>query len=341
MTYILPPRLIPAAFHSLIWSIYLLLPYGVSTAADGYKIGVIPGLFFTLTGLIHLAIFYLNAYVLYPRWLNRRFWWLYLLAGAGLILLSFRLKYQLLIDWFPAVLTEPNATKFVFGPSVAFFFLSVVYRNILNQRQAQQQQTKQQAEQLRAELSVLRSQVSPHFLFNVLTNLVSLARQKSTQLEPALLMLSELMRYMLYDVQGRKITLQQELDYLKSYIDLQTLRFGQDVLITTQIEIDQTDYPYQIEPMLLIPLVENAFKHGVSMIENPQIHIHLLVRQEELVFTVRNRYEAELAAHTDKNRGIGLANLRARLTLLYGHTHTLLITDTNNWFDVILTLSLS
>ncbi|GAB4028710.1 sensor histidine kinase [Spirosoma koreense] len=340
MNSIRQPRLIAIGFHSLIWSIYLLLPYVVSTAADGYKLGVLPGLFFTLTGLIHLAIFYLNAYVLYPRWLNRRFWWLYLLASVGLIGLSFRLKYQMLVSWFPAVLGEANADKFIFGPSVAFFFISLVYRNILDQRQAEQQQTNQQAQQLRAELSFLRSQVSPHFLFNVLTNLVSLARQNSDQLEPSLLMLSELMRYMLYDVQGQKITLHQELDYLNSYINLQILRFGQDVPITCQIEVDQADYPYQIEPMLLIPLVENAFKHGVNVIENSQIYIRLAVRQKELVFRVRNRFDAESAAHIDTNRGIGLANLRARLALLYGHTHTLLITDTNSWFDVTLTLSL-
>ncbi|GAB4016392.1 sensor histidine kinase [Spirosoma koreense] len=340
MNSILPSRFIFVGFHILLWSTYLLLPYVVSTAANDYKIGVIPGLFFTLTGLIHLAIFYSNAYFLYPRLLNRRYWWLYLVAGVGLILLSFRLKYQLLVSWFPTVQGEANAAKFIFGPSVAFFFLSMVYRSILNQQQAEQQQTKQQAEQLRAELTFLRSQVSPHFLFNVLTNLVSLARQQSDQLEPSLLMLSELMRYMLYDVQGRKITLHQELDYLNSYINLQKLRFGQEVHITCQIEVDPADYPYQIEPMLLIPLVENAFKHGVSVIENAQIHIQLSVQKKELLFTVRNRFEAESVAHAETNRGIGLANLRARLALLYPSTHTLLITNTHNWFDVTLTLSL-
>ncbi|GAB4030317.1 sensor histidine kinase [Spirosoma gilvum] len=340
MNSILPSRFIFVGFHSLLWSTYLLLPYIVSTAANDYKIGVMPGLFFTLTGLIHLAIFYSNAYVLYPRLLNRRYWWLYLVAGVGLILLSFRLKYQLLVSWFPAVQGEANAAKFIFGPSVAFFFLSMVYRSLLNQRLAQQQQTKQQAEQLRAELTFLRSQVSPHFLFNVLTNLISLARQQSDQLEPSLLMLSELMRYMLYNGQGRKITLEQELDYLNSYINLQKLRFGQDVFITSQIDVDRTDHSCQIEPMLLIPLVENAFKYGGSVIENAQIHLHLMVRQEKLVFSLRNRFEAESVAHTDPNRGIGLANLRARLALLYPTTHTLLITDTDNWFDVTLTLSL-
>ena len=117
--------------------------------------------------------------------------------------------------------------------------------------------------------------------------------------------------------------------------------FGQDVPITSQIEVDSIDFTYQIEPMLLIPLVENAFKHGANVIEDPQIHIRLLVKKEALAFTVRNRFDAESTAHTDKNRGIGLANLRARLALLYQNSHTLLITHSNNWFDVSLTLSLS
>ncbi|MDB5242565.1 MAG: hypothetical protein JWP57_3190, partial [Spirosoma sp.] len=209
------------------------------------------------------------------------------------------------------------------------------------QRKAEHQHTQQQAEQLRAELTFLRAQISPHFLFNVLTNLVSLARKKSEQLEPSLLMLSDLMRYMLYDVQDRKISLQKENDYLKSYIDLQKLRFGQQVPITCQIEVDHADYPYQIEPMLLIPLVENAFKHGVCVLENPQIQIHLSVRKHALVFTVRNRFDADSASQTDDNRGIDLANLRARLNLIYPNTNTLLISVTDNWFAVTLTLSLS
>ncbi|TLV01464.1 sensor histidine kinase [Dyadobacter luticola] len=340
MTFTRNSRLALIAFHTLLWSIYLLLPYAVSSAASGYKIGVMPGLFFTLAGLIHLVIFYVNAYVMYPRWLNQRFWWLYLLASVGLIMLSFRLKYQLLTSLFPEVLQASNAEKFVFGPSVAFFFLSIIYRNILNQLHAQRQLARQQSEQLRAELMFLRSQISPHFLFNVLTNLISLARQKSDKLESSLLMLSDLMRYILYDVNGRKITLAQEIDYLRSYIDLQKLRFGSDVPVTSEIEIDPGAYTSHIEPMLLIPLVENAFKHGVNVLENPEIHMYLFVKNGRLVFHVKNRFDVKSINLINENQGIGLANLRARLDLLYKNSHTLLITNTNNWFDVTLILDL-
>lgn len=252
MNLVRRPRLIHSTFHVLIWSTQLLLPYVVSTAANDYRIGVIPGLLFTLIGLIHMAIFYINAFVFSPLWLNRRFWWLYLLASVGLVILSFQIKYQLMVGWFPDVLQAPNAYKFVFGPSVAFFFISMIYRTIIDQSQTEQQRTRQQAEQLSTELRFLRSQISPHFLFNVLTNLVSLARKKSDQLEPSLLMLSDLMRYMLYDVQDRKISLQKELDYLTSYIELQKLRFGSEVSIRTQIEVDDETHPHEIEPMLLI-----------------------------------------------------------------------------------------
>ncbi|GAB4033121.1 sensor histidine kinase [Spirosoma jeollabukense] len=340
MTIPFSPRLIHIAFHVLIWSTQLLLPYVVSTAANGYKIGDIPGAFFPAAGLIHMAIFYINAFYLYPKWLNRRFWWLYLLASIALVGSSLELKYHILAFWLPDVLKNPISYKFVFGPSIAFFFISIVYRKIIDQIRLEKQQAQKQAEQLSAELKFLRSQISPHFLFNVLTNLVSLARKKSDQVEPSLLMLSDLMRYMLYDTQGKKIALQTEIDYLTSYVDLQKLRFGQETPIYYQLAVDDVSHACLIEPMLLIPFVENAFKHGLGSTENPQIRIHLSANQEQLIFDVQNKFDPESAVSKDTNSGIGLRNLKARLELLYRGKYTLSITDTDNWFHSTLTVQL-
>jgi sensor histidine kinase YesM len=193
--------------------------------------------------------------------------------------------------------------------------------------------------QLEMELKFLRSQISPHFLFNILTSLVSLVRKKSDQLETSLLMLSGLMRYMLNDA-GKKITLQQEMEYLESYIALQKLRFGHDVKITFHTEVPDEQKNYSIEPMLLIPFVENAFKHGTGYVDQPFIDINLAAREGVLDFQVRNKFDQEANTSKDESSGIGLNNVRSRLTLLYPGRHDLLIHTERQLFSIHLTLRL-
>src|SRR5690606_22449231 len=189
----------------------------------------------------------------------------------------------------------------------------------------EKEQKERQAEQLAMELKFLRSQISPHFLFNVLTNLVSLARKKSDLMEPSLIMLSDLMRYMLYDSEIRKVPLEKEVAYLKSYIALQQLRFGDDTPIETLIDVAPDQEQLHIEPMLLIPFVENAFKHGIGWIADPWISIRLVVADNRLTFTVRNRYAINGSDSKDSSSGIGLANVGTRLKLLYPDQHILAV----------------
>jgi sensor histidine kinase YesM len=200
-------------------------------------------------------------------------------------------------------LQDVTALKFVFAPSLFFLILSIFYRVVWDKITFERQQKEKVAEQLSSELQFLRSQISPHFLFNVLTNLVSLARKKSDKLEPSLLMLADLMRYMLYDMQEKKVPLQVEIDYLKSYIELQKLRFGSDVRIETSIEIGAEQPPYSLEPMLLIPFVENAFKHGVGWMEDPYIRIILVLQQGVLRFEVQNKIDKERDNSKDTSSG--------------------------------------
>lgn len=335
---VIKPRYIKISLHVLIWGTLLLLPYFVSTAANGYKIGAIPGLLFTEAGLIHMGIFYFNVFVLYPGLANRRWWLLYIPACALLIFGSFWLKYQILSTWFPEIGRDPSVYKFVFGPSIAALVISFIYCRIIDGIRKEREQKEKQAAQLLTELKFLRSQISPHFLFNVLTNLVSLARQKSDKLEQSLLMLSELMRYMLYDAQGEKIGLQKEIAYLNSYIELQKLRFESHVQINSRVLLEEEGQHYYIEPMLLIPFVENAFKHGVGYIEGARIDIDLSLKDGQLVFDVRNKFGKEPPGSKDGQSGIGLNNVRSRLDLLYKGRYTLAIDDKNDLFHIILTL---
>jgi LytS/YehU family sensor histidine kinase len=194
-------------------------------------------------------------------------------------------------------------------------------------------------ENLKTELSLLRSQVSPHFMFNVLNNMVALARKKSDLLEPSLIKLSSLMRYMLYDVDGEKVTLEKEIDYLESYIDLQKQRMSKNVRIHT--DFTRVDRNYEIEPMLLIPFVENAFKHGAVMIENPEISIDLTANGRDLLFIVKNRFAEDSLEIKDKTSGIGLTNVKRRLNLLYGKNHHLIIDRKDGWFSISLHIKLA
>lgn len=187
-------------------------------------------------------------------------------------------------------------------------------------------------------LKFLRSQISPHFIFNVLTNLVSLARKRSEKLEPQLIKLSELMRYILYESDEKKVTLSKELDYLKSYIDLQEMRFGEDVTIDLDVKVPDAELGRNIEPMLLIPFVENAFKHGIG-IDQPFIEIHLESYDGILKFEVRNKFNAEEETK-DASSGIGVENVRSRLVLLYPKEHSLVIKKEKNVFTIHLTLKL-
>src|SRR5688572_4802880 len=168
----------------------LFLPYLVSDAGNQYKIGPLPGLYFTLSGIIHMIIFYANAFFLYPKLFNRRFWWLYFLSAILLIVFSYRIKLLILESFFPNDLQ--SALPHVLFPSVLVFIVSIFYSIMVERMRAEKLQKENKAVQMEMELKLLRSQISPHFLFNILTNLVSLARKKSEQLESSILMLSGL-----------------------------------------------------------------------------------------------------------------------------------------------------
>ena len=300
------PGYINIALHVLIWSALILMPYVVSSAESGYAIGAISGLFFSISAVIHMGIFYGNAYFLLPKLFNRRFWWLYFISAFLLTGLSIPLKWAILARWWPDVLRDYTLYRFVFAPSFITLVISFLYRVLMDRIGHEKEQEERRAEQLATELKFLRSQISPHFLFNVLTNLVSLARKKSDLMEPALIRLSGLMRYMLYDTLQQKVALRKEIEYLDSYVELQKLRFGSDVNI--QYEVNAGEGDHTIEPMLLIAFVENAFKHGAGSGADAWISIRLEVRNGVMQFDVKNRFSEH--GHKDDSSGIGLQNVR-------------------------------
>jgi LytS/YehU family sensor histidine kinase len=216
---------------------------------------------------------------------------------------------------------------------------SYCYRIILDNNIRLENVKERETVHLRTELSFLRSQINPHFLFNVLNNLTLLARKKSALMEPAIVNLSQLMRYMLYESDENKVSLNKEVAYLKSYIELQRLRFGKEVTINTDMDGDYSSF--YIGPMLLISLVENAFKHGTDISNRTTICITLKVSdQQKLYFSVINDI-AQSANQYDENSGIGIKNLNRRLYILYPGKHTLKVINYGLIFTAELSIDLS
>jgi len=324
--------------HIIIWGILFSLPHFFIDSRN-IRPGFFPGSFFVVTNLYHIGLFYLNAFLLFPLFFNKRRWWLFILSIAAVIVASYYLKLFITIQWYPEVTLDKWAYRILFFPPLIFLFASTVYGLIVKKTAQDKKQKEMIAEQLAIKLKFLRSQINPHFIFNVLTNLVSLARKKSELLEPALIRLSDLMRYMLYESDEKKVALSKEVDYLKSYIELQRLRFGDDVAIDVNIQIPENEMQQHIEPMLLIPFVENAFKHGLG-VDEPFIQINLSVNNGTLMLTVENNFNTDVGETKDSNSGIGLENVQSRLTLLYPGQHDLLLKQEKNLFHIHLTLQL-
>ena len=295
--------------------------------------------FFICMSILWCMSFYLNAYLLIPKLIYRKKYWQFAGAHVLVFISIFIIKYFLSILIFKSSHIDTRDVFFNLLIYLFIFGLSTAYQLIGDKVKSDKLQQEKQNEVLKTELSLLRSQVSPHFMFNVLNNMVSLARKQSDLLEPSLIKLSSLMRYMLYEADEEKVSIEKEMDYLQSYIDLQQQRFGKKVQV--KVHMQTMDNHHQIEPMLLIPFVENAFKHGTGMIDDAQIDIDLEAEKNILQFTVSNKYNPVSEEIKDKTSGIGLANVKRRLNLLYGKNHTLGIAKNNNWFVVSLKINLS
>jgi LytS/YehU family sensor histidine kinase len=327
---------IKAAGHVSIWVIIILFPYIPNDAGSGTN----PFRDLNaLTNIIRAGIFYLNVELLVPFLLYKKEIVIYLLSL--LILFSFMMFFHgtLWSVLYPDVkfhLFKSSAYNSV--PFLLTIGIGIAYKIIDDRRKSDTLAKSRRNENLQSELAFLRSQVSPHFIFNVLNNIVALVRLRSDELEPTILKLSALMEYMLYEADNSKVSLRREVEYLRDYIDLQQQRFGDFIKMKTSLQVPEDTR--QIEPMLFIPFVENAFKHGVGLIENPKIDIKLYVDKGVLYFSVRNKYAIATEEVKDKVSGIGLSNVARRLVLLYPNKHELVINKDDAYFNVFLQLNL-
>ncbi len=194
-------------------------------------------------------------------------------------------------------------------------------------------------EKAEAELIWLKSQMNPHFLFNAINSVYFLIDKQNAEARQALHKFSGMLRYQLYEIKDEKVPIEKEINYLKDYIDVQRLRREN---LSLQINIDEALKGFNIEPLLLIPFIENSFKHlshfGIK--RQNEIKIHLYKQKDEMIFNVLNTTEDKEEAIVKQNGGIGLSNVKRRLALLYPQSHQLTIQHSNGHFDVQLKLKI-
>ena len=337
MINIIPDRYKAVIFHVCLWGIWLYLPLLNVRDEELYNRSI---LMLSLITLTHIPLFFLNTHWLIPKILQKKgtttYFWLLILS-----IVAFTIFHNFVRDGVKTYLEMDEKHKgnpiWSIVPIIFVAAISTGYGLFNYFVKEENLKLEKQQERLQSELSFLRSQISPHFIFNILNSIVYLIRSKSELAEPVTIKLSELMRYMLYESENAQISLDKELTYLKNYIELQKVRFEEDVEITLGTEGEAT--AQIIEPMLMIPFVENAFKHGVGMVLDPIIAVSLKITEKELFFSVKNKIAPEKIEDKDSSSGIGLRNVKRRLELLYPDAHQLEIKDNEGWFVVNLHLT--
>ena len=193
-----------------------------------------------------------------------------------------------------------------------------------------------ETQNLTSELAFLKSQINPHFLFNTLNNIHTLAYKKSDLAPDSIMQLSELMRYMIYESDVEFVPLDKEIVHLRSFIDLQTLRFKSENIVDIQVNGDSSRH--EVAPLLLLPFVENAFKHGSNLNRDAAIRINLDCKKDGIHFEVINDFNHSAAIEKDNTGGIGLENIRRRLELIYKDKYTFDIDGTSGTYHTRLSI---
>ena len=290
-----------------------------------------------------IVIAYLNLNYFLPNYLLKKHYFRYFIA-VTLSVIGYLLAQSFFDYYLYGYVIGPmrnsdiiEALSYNFFSTLWYLGLMLALKLSIDWYEQQRILQKITVEKLQAEVNFLRSQINPHFLFNILNNLYALTLKKSDLAPDVVLKLSEMMEYMLYDSDDSKVLLQKEIGYLNTYIALEKLRFGDhsDISLRVSGEINGQE----IAPLLFLPLVENAMKHGVSkQTENAWLHGDLSVEKSSIMLKIENS-KPVLASRQSKG-GIGLDNLKKRLELLYPAKHDLRIEDKGNSFLVQLEIEL-
>jgi len=226
-----------------------------------------------------------------------------------------------------------------FFNALFLLFISIGLRVLERNAAIEKRQKELEKEKLNSELAFLKNQISPHFFFNTLNNIYSLISINAHDSQEAVLKLSKLMRYLLYESENGLTLLSSEIEFMHNYIDLMRLRMTEKVDL--KVDFPEKYENHSIPPLLFISFVENAFKHGISYREKSFIHIALSIDKEGLSFRCSNSVVRAAETARPEHSGIGMENIRKRLSLLYPDKHQLKVDKKDASFDVELLIDLS
>lgn len=286
----------------------------------------------------------INFYILIPKLLKKERYLLYILAFIFNVSIFAQLNiwfFEHFIDY-----VFPDYYFISYHSNIALFTIFSVFLVIttliklsmdwfyFNSHENRELKIRNQL--IQTQLSSLRSQINPHFLFNSLNVIYALAIENKAETKDAIVQLSDILRYVIYDSNTERVTLKDEVTLLKNYIEFQQFRHQQNDNITFKCNIEDENYP--IYPMLLLPLVENSFKYGIKGdISNTFIRMNLKQKKDEFIFDIENNFSENLL-ETNEHSGLGLENIKKNLEIVYPKTHDLKIFKTKDTFKVSLKL---
>lgn len=349
-----PDKRITYILHAIAWIIVIIIPLYLNYAFGGgdphrlYQFYV-----HTISAVI---IFYLGYLWLVPRFFLQDKKVLYLIILVGIILLTYGItsfiNETLLSDPLRDAKFLENYKKVTgentMPPFRVFGFFNHILASVLisgfamglgvmeKLKQNEKKQKELEKEKLNSELAFLKNQVSPHFFFNTLNNIYSLIGIDGPTAQDSVLKLSKLMRYLLYESEHGETQMSHEIDFMNNYIDLMKLRLNPRV----ELHIDfPREFPdFTIPPLLFVPFIENAFKHGINSRDRSFINIRMEIEEEQISFTSQNSIGKSSQEGDLQHSGIGLENVRKRLNLMFPGKHELVVKQDDAVFQVELSI---
>ncbi len=333
------------SYHLLVWALLIIPNVFGSTyiLRSGGGFAVYMMTIVVRNGML-LTVVYTNFLVLIPKFFRTKRFVLFSLLLFVLIALATAVNVVLDLNNYKIMGVKITTGDLLFESifyvfNICSYTLTSFLLFSLKEKQEQKDRLEQvELEKLGTEIKYLRAQINPHFLFNTLNNLYGLALERSEKTPEIILKLSRIMDYMLYESNDLKVYLKKDIENIQNYIDIERIRQGNDAEISLEIKGEINEQ--MIVPLTLLPLVENAFKHGVNtIIKGAYMHVLILVNGDDLEIDVKNNFK-KLQDETERS-GIGLSNLENRLDLFYRNNHQMNVDVAGDDYHVNLKLKLS
>ncbi|MGB9748019.1 MAG: sensor histidine kinase [Bacteroidales bacterium] len=345
-------KYLPVILHVAAWTIFIILPLYLGWVTNTADITFLKRHYLGVAG--YAVLFYLSYLWLTEKYLFRGKWYLYVLFIVLLMMLLFfatdyggerlfprtqkELEFHKAFQEFMQSQGIPKRPDYPFRV-VNYFFTALFFigfsaglRLLERYRTNERIRKELEKDRLQSELVMLKNQISPHFFFNTMNNIYSLIEIDTEAARNAVHRLSGLMRYLLYESEQEDVTLKKEVSFMRNYIDLMKLRLSKKVQLEINLPEPDPDRPFP--PLLFVPFIENAFKHGVSYQENSFIRINLQVIGNKVVFLCENSIPGRQNTDVSDLNGIGLENVRKRLQILFPERHNLSITTSPEIYRV-------